>query len=330
MSLKVCFIERRDATSPSIERVFRSVAEQLRTDGIATEFVKLPFGNSLGGTILNLLFFKIPRADVLHVTGHITYMGLVLPPERTVVTFHDLTILSHRRSLRRQAIKKLYFGWPAKRIKYLTAISDATRHKLAAMAPGLDEKVRVIANPVLVSSCHRGGNVSGTPVILQVGTAPNKNVERLVRAIVGLNCRLRLVGTMTDELRALIDESQVELEHIDYLENEGIEAAYSNADVVTLCSTDEGFGLPIIEAQARGAVVVTSNRPPMSEIAGEGAIKVDPENVNSIRAGVKQALEDAAIRETLVKKGYENIKRFDPQAIAASYLKLYNEILNGE
>ena len=116
MTFTVCFIERREGGSPSIERVFQAVAAELREKGIRTQFVKVPFGNGFLSTLLNLLCFRPPKADVFHVTGHVHYIALRLPPSRTVLTVHDLTILGLRSGLRRWLIKKLYFSWPSRRL----------------------------------------------------------------------------------------------------------------------------------------------------------------------------------------------------------------------
>ena len=109
MTFSVCFITRREMVSPSIERVFRSVAENLEAKGVETMFSSVPFGDGIVGTFLNLIFFRPPKADLLHITGHVNYLGLVLPRDRTISTVHDLIILNFRSGLRRWLIEKLLF-----------------------------------------------------------------------------------------------------------------------------------------------------------------------------------------------------------------------------
>ena len=101
---------------------------------------------------------------------------------------------------------------------------------------------------------------------------------------------------------------------------------YEEADIVTLMSTLEGFGMPIVEAQAVGRVVVTSNVSSMPEVAGDGACLVDPLDVSAIRAGIRKVIDDDGYREDLVRRGFENVKRFDPERIAQQYLDLYRRI----
>jgi glycosyltransferase involved in cell wall biosynthesis len=91
-------------------------------------------------------------------------------------------------------------------------------------------------------------------------------------------------------------------------------------------STYEGFGLPIIEANAVGRPVVTSHLWSMPEVAGKSALLVDPYDVASIRDGVLSIIEDAHLRSVLIKNGLENIKRFRLSLIAEQYSALYQEV----
>ena len=75
----------------------------------------------------------------------------------------------------------------------------------------------------------------------------------------------------------------------------------------------EGFGLPILEAQAVGRPIVTSSWDPMRSVAGQGALLVDPEDVEEIREGVLAIVNNAELQSKLVSKGLENVKRYEPK-----------------
>ena len=68
----------------------------------------------------------------------------------------------------------------------------------------------------------------------------------------------------------------------------------------------------------------------MPEVAGHGALLIDPFDVQAIRAAVKKVIGDPSLREKLVKKGLQNIERFSAQEIARQYCQLYKKVLNDE
>jgi Glycosyltransferase len=64
----------------------------------------------------------------------------------------------------------------------------------------------------------------------------------------------------------------------------------------------------------------------MPEVAGKGALLVDPYSVKSIRKAVLEVIQNAELRDTLVRDGLENVKRFTPEAVAEQYAELYREL----
>ncbi len=328
--LRIAYVERKFDFFVSIERVFRLISNGLDPDRFSTSFGKLHYGNNLSGTIMNLLRFRPERtADIHHVTGHCHYIALRLPVERTVLTIHDIGILHIRTGVRRWALKKLLLEMPLKRLRYITAVSQATKDEIEAHFGKLAEKVRVIENPlddVMRADGHKEFDAA-CPRILQIGSLPNKNVENVIRAIEGLGCRLTIVGELGPELKALLNEKAIDYAAKVQITDEELAAEYREADMLVFCSTFEGFGLPIIEAQAAGLPVITSDMSPMKDVAGDGgAVLVDPFDPLSIRNGIERVISDAELRKCLVQCGLANIARFDKRRIAAKYAELYEEI----
>ena len=105
--------------------------------------------------------------------------------------------------------------------------------------------------------------------------------------------------------------------------NEELQALYSNALFLMFPSLEEGFGWPLVEAQACGCPVITSNRQPMMEIAGEGAIFIDPEDAEG---AAHRIAEGFGRREELRRAGFANVARFDQDAVLDQYLDFYREI----
>ena len=103
-----------------------------------------------------------------------------------------------------------------------------------------------------------------------------------------------------------------------------IEALYSLAGALIFPSFTEGFGLPVLEAQACGCPVFTSNRGPLSEVGGNAAIYFEP---SDIEEAATQILANIDNLEHLSQLGYENVKRFDPQTMGDAYFDFYSEIM---
>ena len=85
--------------------------------------------------------------------------------------------------------------------------------------------------------------------------------------------------------------------------------------------------MPILEAQATGRPVLTSNCSSMPYVAGDGALFVDPFSIDSIRAGLIKLLQNPTLRSNLITKGAANVKRFSADMIARQYLKIYRSLL---
>jgi glycosyltransferase involved in cell wall biosynthesis len=327
--MKVCFIFRKQADTPSIERVFDTLGRELTSRGIEVVTSTLPFGNRALGILLNLLFYRTPNADLLHITGQVHYIALRLPASKTLLTVHDVGILRNRKGFRMKAIKKVFFDWPFRKLRLITAISEATRLELIEKIGCAPERLIVVEDPITVSTRGYRPFNGKTLRILQVGTAANKNLKRLLAAVKDLPCHLTIVGKLDPEVREELCASNISFENVEAAHNDEMNDIYGRADLLTFCSIFEGFGLPIIEAQANGIPVLTSNIPPMTEVAGNGAVFVDPFNIEDIRAGIRSVIEDPALRDRVVAAGYENVQRFAPDKVANKYLAVYDMLLSG-
>lgn len=330
MKTKILYVERKpSAGAVSIEKVFRQIAESLSSREFVTFFRQLPYPNDTLGTLKNLFFYPNEKADIYHITGHVHYIALVLPVEKTVLTVHDVGILRIRSGMRRYVLKKLLFDLPIKKLKYITAVSETTKKEIIYYTKCEAEKIRVIENPLQKHfyAAEKKKFNGDFPTILQIGTTANKNLHNLIKALEEIPCQLNIVGELADDVVNLLKEKRIIYASKLNLGNDEIREEYANADIVTFCSTFEGFGLPIIEAQAMLTPVVTSDISPLREVAGEaGAAFADPLDSESIRRGILRIINDEDYRESLVERGAENIKKYQPEKIAFLYENLYREI----
>jgi len=107
-----------------------------------------------------------------------------------------------------------------------------------------------------------------------------------------------------------------------YVAEEDKSALFAGAEIFVFPTFYEGFGLPIIEAQAVGTPVVTSSTASNSEVAGKGALLVDPNNSQQIADALTRFSKDPGLREEKVREGLENVKRFSWAITARETLKL--------
>lgn len=164
------------------------------------------------------------------------------------------------------------------------------------------------------------------PVLLQVGTWPNKNLERVTRALKGLSCHLLIVGKLSAEQKSILEENEIEYTNGFQLSKDELIEWYRKSDIVMFATLFEGFGLPILEAQATGRPVITSNISPMKDVAGNGACLVDPLSEKEIRDAVLKISFDENYRSELIQQGLKNIQRYQVSAIADQYLQLYQKV----
>ncbi len=134
-------------------------------------------------------------------------------------------------------------------------------------------------------------------------------------------------GWMSDEIYKLPEKLGIvdQVKFLDYVKDEDLPALYSGAIALTFPSLFEGFGLPILEAQACGTPVITSNISSMPEVAGKGALYVNPYDVNDIVKGMKRVM-NAEFRVKSIKAGFENVNKFSWEKAAGETLKVFEEI----
>jgi glycosyltransferase involved in cell wall biosynthesis len=313
----------------SIERVFREVAAHLE-DRFDVSLVTLSHpSKGVRSRVAAAWEARRHQGDVTHVTGDVHFVALLLDRRRTVLTVHDVELLGRLSAARALVFRWVWLRLPVSRTAAVTVPSEATRAELLRVAGGDPAKVRVV--PDVVDPAFRPDPKpfpTRTPTVLIVGTAPNKNLERALAALAPLPVRGLIVGALDRAQRDAIAAAELDVDNRVDLDDEGIAGCYRDCDLLLYVSTTEGFGLPIIEAQATGRPVVTSDRAPLTDVAGPGACFVDPEDVAAIRAGVRRVIDDRAFREQLVAAGLKNVERFRPERVADGYAQVYGDVLS--
>ena len=275
--------------------------------------------------------------------------GFAMPPigaPRHVFTLHDLTALSHPHchTLDNRVRTLASTAEALVRGATILAVSTATKDeivRLLALPPGSVEIIPPLLNPIFRVAGNRDADARAAarlgvrePYVLAVASLePRKNFGRLLDAWRSLGTATRanqLVvvaaegwrqGRVRRQLERMTgDGSVVKIGHI---AEETLAALYRRANVFVFPSLAEGFGLPVAEAMACGAPVVTSGASSMPEVVGNAALLVDPEETDEIAAAIERLLEDQGLRRRLRDRGLERARSYSREALVPRLFEVY-------
>ncbi|MCF8007887.1 MAG: glycosyltransferase family 4 protein [Methylovulum sp.] len=185
---------------------------------------------------------------------------------------------------------------------------------------GLD----VIEDGKAVSPCT-------TKTILHIGgTAAHKNTKRVIEAFLVLNrddYRLVILGMGSDSSLAKIFSTN-QIVFPGWVDDVTIVRLFGESSLLVFPSLMEGYGLPIVEGFTAGVPVLTSAKPPMSEIAGDAALLVNPESVEAIAAGMRRILDDSTFAANLIEKGKDRLRVINSLELCNALIKVYREAVS--
>lgn len=324
----VHFIRKKRAfANYSIEGLYKSIREELK-DNVNIEVVECPFySNGFFRRLFNCIYAAFKQKDVNHVTGDVNYLNLFFRKDKNVITILDCGLLERLTGIKKKIAKLFWFTIPIARAKYVIAISQATKDEILKYVKCPPDKIKVIHVPVspVFKRFDKEFNKQ-KPVILHLGTAPNKNLSRLIQALKGINCKLVIIGKLKNENITELAENNIDYENFFDLPIEEVYKQYKKCDMLAFVSTYEGFGMPIVEANTVGRPVITSNLFSMPEVAGDAALIVNPYNIDEIKNGILKIGSDDDYGKDQIQKGFINAARFSLENIATKYLQLYKSV----
>jgi glycosyltransferase involved in cell wall biosynthesis len=327
----VTYIFRKGSpTIFSIEKLFKGLYDYFEKTGVVVRRLELPYISTGIVSVLRNIWFVARRrkTQVLHITGDVHYAALLCLFSKTIITIHDCVVLQRGTGFKRFILWTLWFGLPVRLASAIVVISEQTKNELMTTVAVPEKKITVIPNfvdPAFAFS--ERPFATELPRILHVGTTPNKNLPRVVAALRDIPCVLVIVGQLPQDILNDLQVRGVRYENFVGVDHAAIMRLYEDADIISFPSTYEGFGMPILEGQAVGRPVLTSDQEPMRSVAGQGgALLVHPYSVDAIREGFLALMGDGLLRARLIAAGKENCRRFTLEAVAASYLHLYREL----
>ena len=253
--------------------------------------------------------------DVLHCT---TFRGPLRAPVPFTVTLHDLALVRHPELFPRwhRLSGRAGIGLVARAAARVLAVSEFTKREAVELLGVPESRVTVIGNAVDRVFTADGPAADGE-FVLAVGTLePRKNLHRAADAASRAGLELRIVG-------ARGWGGVASPGWLGEVGDEELAALYRGARALVFPSLYEGFGIPVLEAMACGAPVVTSRGGATEEVAGGAAVLVDPLDVGSIAAGIEEA---TSRREELRRRGLERARAFSWDAVADAVERVWREL----
>ena len=323
--MKITYFHRHPSCGFSIQRVFKTLQQEIgKTLGYEEFF--MPSAHSMPWDICRNNWFCFrhrKKSAVHHISGHVHEVILGLIGCKTILTVHDLVFLDNVTNPFKRFYKWLFWLYvPIKLSHRVVCISTQTKNNILKHLA--TDKLVVIPNAVDPIFTHTPKEFnSAKPTILHIGTGWNKNLQKVVHALKGIPCHLRIIGKLSKKQEDILKRSTLEYSNATKLSDAQIQQEYVHCDMVSFPSVYEGFGMPIIEGQATGRAVLTSKIEPLMEVSGDAVTYVNPEDTDSIREGFKRLITENTYRESIINKGLENVKRFQVKKIAEAYIEVY-------
>ena len=296
------------------------------------------------------------KPDILFIPS---YAIPQIHPAKTVVTIHGLEYryCPECYSLKERLLLELNTRSSVKWASKIITPSESTKKDLIKFYKVDADKIKVIYHGVEKSPLLRGGwgcvkevsqhtpspSQEGNNSILFIGRLEKrKNLVNLIKAFEFFRrrhwpmspseklCKLTLVGKKGfgfAEIKKAIQDSPFKKDIVlkSYVSEEEKSELYKNADLFILPSFYEGFGLPVLEAMSYGAPVICSNASSLPEAAGDAALLINPNSPKEIAEAMKKVFSDDNLREKMVEKGFENVKKFSWEKCVRETMR---EVLN--
>ncbi|MCL5432839.1 MAG: glycosyltransferase family 4 protein [Patescibacteria group bacterium] len=300
------------------------------------------------GLPINLYLHK-PWPDVFFTPTHYSPRFSPVP---TVISVMDLSYIYFPEMFTKKDLYQLknWTNYSVKKAKKIFTISQASKDDIIKLYKLTEDKV-VVTYPGLKTVENNGLKTADMDIIkrkygikgdyiLFVGTLqPRKNITGLIEAFSLISKRgnindLQLIivgkkGWLFEEILKAPEKFGVSenVRFLEFVSDSELTLLYKNALCFVLPSLYEGFGLPVLEAMANGCPVLASNVSSLPEAGGDAALYFDPKTPEDMASKIKRVIEDKKLRSEMVKKGYEQVKKFSWEKTARETLNVLENVV---
>jgi glycosyltransferase involved in cell wall biosynthesis len=307
----------------------------------------------------------LPRAakragcQLLHCTSNTAPVLTSIP---LVVTLHDIIYMesSYLKILRGSGslyqkfgnlYRKFFVPWIVKKSRKIITVSHFEKNrigqffgiennpKLEAVYNGVSEHFKPITDQQELLRVKMKYHLPDRYFFFLGNTDPKKNTKGTLKAFsdflrqTGLDMKLVMLDYDQQELgKLLLEIGDTELINkivlTGYVVNTDLPAIYCQCEIFLYPSLRESFGIPMLEAMACGAPVITSNTSSMPEVAGDAACIIDPFKPEELTEAMVKILSDSNLKESLVGKGYQQAAKFSWKAMSENVLEIYKNLNN--
>ena len=299
--------------------------------------------------VVPIRLYSHHELSLVHDPGNWACFALLNLPCKKVATIHDIGPILNPGNFKKitALIYKILIPLTVRNANAIITVSEFSKNeivrylnitsdKIRVIHPGIDKKFRVLPKHEILPLFDK--YKIPAKFILYVGSIhKQKNIQALIRAYSlikrNTDCKVVIVGQKMFDggylLRELIEDLHLEKDIIftGYAADEDMPAFYNAARIFVFPSLYEGFGLPPLEAMACGTPVITSNRASLPEAVGDAGLIVDPDDTERLAEAMIELITDEALRQEMIMRGLERVRRFSLENTASKTLEVYREVL---
>ena len=291
-------------------------------------------------------FIEAPRLINQNNLDVILFPKNVIPyriKAKKLVTIHDLAYYMPKYNaytLLDTIYMKFMIKSSCKRADKIISVSENTKKdiinilninpdKIEVVHEGVDSKFKIIKDKEKLDNIKKKYNLSNNFIFYAGSISPRKNIKRLISAFQSIQEKTNLDLVITgnklwknqQEMQMIKQNPRIKV--LGFIPEEDLPALYNLAKIYIYPSLYEGFGLPILEAQACGCPIISSNASSLPEVAGKhGALFVNPQSEKEIAQSIENVFNNPKLKSQLIKAGFDNVKSFEWSNSAVRTMKV--------